>query len=536
MFAKLSTADLTVFLVYMAGVVAIGCRFAKTSSSTQNFIAAGGALPGWVVGMSMLGTYVSSIGFLGNSGKAFGESWSSWVFALSLPISGFLAVKFFVPFYRNSGYLSAYSHFEDRFGHWARLYTLICYLLSQLARVGTILYLVALALAPLTGWDIKTLVVVTGILVTIYTLIGGISAVIWTDVIQTIVLTAGALFCIGLLFTSIPGGPSQLIDLANANGKFDFGSLRLDLESLTMPQPSFWIVLVYGVFINLMNFGIDQNFVQRYFTAKSTREASFSVWLSALLFPVVSAIFFFIGTGIYSYAQSDPEFLQGLRTSVAEGVLMQEGAEASPSAVEAKASELTTADLGDKALPYFIAHRLPAGIAGLLIAAIFAAAMSSMDTSLNSSATVFYVDVYKGAFRPNASERESMNVLRVATFALGVIGTVTALAMLRIKSALDAWWTLQGVFTGGMLGLFLLGLICRRARNAHAIAAILVGILTIVWLSLSTTHFWPESWSSMKNPFHPFLTIVIGTSVIVITGCLGASISNRRGARPKDAV
>ncbi len=524
--SQLRTADLLVLVLYMAGVFGLGCWFSRKSSNTEEFMAAGRSIPGWAVGLSIFGTYVSSIGFLGNTGKAFGGTWNSWVFGLTLPMAALIAVKFFVPLYRNSDAISAYAQLEQRFGPWARTYAVVCFLLSQLARIGTILYLVALALAPLTGWDIKTIILITGLLVTIYTLLGGIEAVIWTDVVQSIVLIAGAILCSVLALTSMPEGPGQLFEVANANDKFSLGSFSLNPETLTMPDPTFWMVLVYGLFINLQNFGINQSFVQRYIAAKSDRDAKFSVWLGAILFPLVSVLFFFIGTGLYSLYHSDPALLQEVRTQVAKTQLVQAGEEVTKSAIAEKAALLSPSDIGDKVLPHFIVRRLPAGLAGLLIAAIFAAAMSSMDTSLNSSATLVLCDVYKPYFRHEPGERESMKVLYASTFMFGVAGTLTALAMIRVKSALDVWWNLQGIFTGGMLGLFLLGLISRRARNPQAITAVAVGIVLILWLSLSRSDIWPASLSDWSNPLHSFMTIVLGTSSIVLVGVLTAQFAS----------
>jgi SSS family solute:Na+ symporter len=528
MTSQLRTTDLIVLIVYMAGVFAMGCWFARKSGKPEGFMAAGRSLPGWAVGLSIFGTYVSSIGFLGNTGKAYGGTWNSWVFGLSLPIAAVIAVRWFIPLYRGSSEVSAYYHLEKRFGPWARTYALICYLMSQLARIGTILYLVALALSPLTGWDIKTIILVTGVLVTAYTLLGGIEAVIWTDVVQSFVLIAGAFLCAGLILAGMPEGSGQLFEIAKENGKFSLGSFSLSPGSFTLPQPTFWIVLLYGVFINIQNFGIDQSFVQRYATAKSDRAAKSSVWLAALLFPVMSALFFFIGTGLFSLYEANPEMLNEIRTQVVVTQLAQDGLTATNDLIAAKAAALTAADVGDKVLPHFIVNKLPIGLAGLLIAAIFAAAMSSMDTSLNSSATLYLCDIHKRYFRPEAGDSESMRILHGATLIVGIAGTLTALAMLRVKSALDAWWNLQGIFTGGMLGLFLLGLISRKARNPHAIISVIVGALLILWLSLSKTGLWPDRISGWANPLHSFMTIILGTSSIVLLGALVGHFADKR--------
>ncbi|MCA9031502.1 MAG: sodium:solute symporter [Planctomycetaceae bacterium] len=518
------TFDLAVLLAYMLGVFGLGCWFSKKSSNTQEFMAAGRSLPGWAVGLSIFGTYVSSIGFLGNAGKAFGGNWNFWVFGLSLPIAAVFAVKYFIPQYRSTDSVSAYSHLETRFGPWARVYALLCYLLAQLSRIGTMLYLVALALAPLTGWDIRVIILVTGVLVTVYTLLGGIEAVIWTDVAQSVVLILGTVLCVVLLLWEMPGGARELINMANANDKFSLGSFDASPGSLVQDAPSFWMVLVYGIFINIQNFGIDQSFVQRYITAKTDGDASRSVIMASVMFPVISILFFFIGTGLFSLYHSETALLDEVKTQVATEKLIQDNVDPTDKAVAEKAATLKDTDIQDKVLPHFIVRKLPSGLAGLLIAAIFAAAMSSMDTSLNSGATLVLTDVYQRLIRPDAGEKESMRVLYGSTLVLGIVGTLTALAMIRVKSALELWWDLQGIFTGGMLGLFLLGMISRRARNSHAVTSVVAGILLILWLSLSKTKIWPEAWAAWANPFQSLMTIVFGTSSIVLIGVLLTSL------------
>jgi len=535
--SQLRTIDLIVLLAYMGGVFGLGCWFARKSGTTQEFMAAGRSLPGWAVGLSIFGTYVSSIGFLGNTGKAYGGTWNSWVFGLSLPIAALIAVRYFVPLYRSSDAISAYSHLERRFGPWARMYALVLYLLSQLARIGSILYLVSLALAPLTGWEMTTIVLVTGALVTIYTLLGGIEAVIWTDVVQSIVLVGGALLCVIVMLIEMPGGPDQLFQIAAENDKFSLGGFSVAPETFTAPDPTFWMVLVYALFINLKNFGIDQSFVQRYVTAKSDRDAKQSVWLGTLLFPVVSALFFFMGTGLFSLYQATPELRDEVRRQAATDQLADEGIAVTEAAISQRALTLDDSQFADKVLPHFIVRKLPIGIAGLLIAAVFAAAMSSVDTSLNSSATLVLCDVYERYINPETTERQSMLVLYGATLVFGVAGTsvAVALALANIESALDVWWILEGIFTGGMLGLFLLGLLSRRAGNPQAIFAAVAGLLIIAWMALSQQDFWPESWSGFANPLHSFMTIVIGTTSIVLIGML-AGLLTAGGQTPSATV
>lgn len=505
--SSLPVLDLVVLCVYIIAVVAFGCWFVRKSSTTSEFMTAGGALPGWAVGLSIFGTYLSSNTFLGVPGKAFGANWNAFVFSLSLPIAAWIAVKYFVPFYRRSSTTSAYENMETRFGPWARTYAASCYLLTQIARMGAIMFGVAIGLRALTGWDLSTIIILTGILVTLYTLLGGIEAVIWTDVTQSIVLMIGALVVLAVLLFDHPDGPVGALQFAADSEKFSLGSFSPDLTTST-----FWMVMLYGLFINLNNFGIDQSYIQRYHTTPSEAAAKRSVMFGALLYVPVSLIFFLIGSLLFSYYHAHPDMLAEVTAQVAA----QTGR---------AAADLSPADIGDKVLPHFMTHALPSGAAGLIIAAIFAAAMSSVDTSLNSSATVILCDFYKRHINPDADEKTSMRVLRISTVAWGLIGTGVALAMIGAASVLDIWWKLSGLFAGGMLGLFLLGLISRKANNAAAITGVITGVLALIWVALSPESSLPEK---LQSPFHVHMAIVVGTLTIFLVGLLVSRFSNSK--------
>jgi SSS family solute:Na+ symporter len=473
--------DLLVVLAYALGITVFGTFFYRRAASPEGFMVARHRLPTWVVGMSIFATYLSSITFLALPGKAYAADWSPWAFSLSLPFAAWVAARWFVPLYRSSADVSAYAYLERRFGLWARLYGATFYLLTQIARVATILFLAALPLEPLTGWNIVLVIVVTGALVTAYTSAGGIEAAIWTDVVQGVILVTGAAVCVVILLAGMPQGPGQLFAIAAENGKFSLGSLALDPYAA-----GFWVVFVYGIFINLQNFGIDQSYVQRYQTSRSLPEARRSVWFGALIYIPVSALFLFIGTALFAYYRAQPELL--------------------PEALRA-------AGAADRVFPHFMVAALPVGLTGLLIAALFSAAQSTITTSINSSATVLLTDFYQRLLRRDAGEREQLLFLRLASIVLGATGTGVALLMISIKSALDAWWTLAGVFSGGMLGLFLLGALSRRAGSVHAAIGMLLGLLALAWATLSRPMGLPYA-----NPFHAFLTTVIGTLVIFWVG------------------
>ena len=524
--AELRTPDIVVLFVYFALLIGAGFYFRKRSGTVEGFTVANRSLPGWVVGLSIFGTYLSSNTFIGVPGQAYGSNWNGFVFSLSLPIAAFISVKWFVPFYRRHAGLSAYEHLETRFGAWARVYAVVCYLLTQVSRVGTIMFGVAVGLHALTGWDIATIIVASGFAVTLYTLMGGIEAVIWTDAIQSIVLTVGAAVVVVLVLTGMPEGAGQAIRLADDVGKFslgDFGSSLAPLEPFG--QSTFWVILAYGIVMNLTNFGIDQNFVQRYHAADSEKAAGRSVWFGSLIYIPVALMFFFIGSILFSYYEVNPEFLAEVKFDKAIEMMQDESPGLTtvwytPGFGWGDQAWMQPNDYADNVLPHFIANQMPVGLAGLLIAALFAAAMSSIDTSLNSSSTIALQDFYRRWFRPDADEAQSLCFLRVMTIVWGIIGTGVALAMMGVQSILDAWWKISGVFAGGMLGLFLLGFISRRATNAGAVTGATVGLLVILWLTFSTGLTGDLEW--LRSPFHAHMTSVIGTLSIFLIG-LGAS-------------
>lgn len=502
--------DWTILTSYFFGTMLIGLYFYRKSRTTEGFTAAGRSVPGWAAGLSILATYLSSISFLALPGKAYATNWNPFVFSLSLPIATWAAVKFFMPYYRRSGDVSAYSNLEHRFGPWARTYASLFFLLTQLARIGAVTYLMAMPMSVLFGWDIRIIIIVTSITVICYAFIGGILAVIWTDAFQAVVLTTGAVVCAIILMFGTQGGPKEMFRIAIEHHKFSLGSFG---GSLT--QSTFWVMLFYGIVMNLQNFGIDQNYVQRYIVAKSDHEARKSVWLGGLLYVPISLLFFFIGTGLFTYYKTHPVELNELKTSVATQAMNRDGITSGSSEynqeLERRRQSLSDTDIGDKVFPYFIGTKLPSGLTGLLIAAIFAAAMSTTASCLNASATLLLTDFYKRYFRKNATDRESMFFLYSSTIIWGILGTIVALLLIRVTSALDAWWTLSGIFGGGMLGLFLLGILCKRAGNIAAISGVILGILLIGVLSV---------FPHQTGDIHVFLIPVLGTATILIAGVL----------------
>jgi SSS family solute:Na+ symporter len=507
---NLPILDISIIAAYLVAMVLVGIYFSGKNKSSNQFTKASGKIPGWAIGISLYATFLSSNTFLGVPGKAFASNWNSFVFSLSMPFAAWIASKYFVPFYRNLGGVSAYTHLEHRFGAWARTYAVICFILTQIARMGTVFFGIALTLQALTGYSMQTIMLITGVCIILYTVLGGMEAIIWTEVIQGVIKTLGAFLMIYLIIRGIPGGISKIIEIGQNGHKFSLGSFSPNLTEST-----FWVVLFYGFFINLNNFGMDQNYVQRYHAAISTKKASKSVWLCVYLYVPASLLFFFIGSCLYAYYQVHPEFIEVVKQHVAGEHL---SSTATAAEIAQMASTLKISDYGDKVMPHFMVTKIPTGLLGLIISAILSAAMSTISSGMNSSATVFSVDIYKRYFKPGITDKQNLLILHLGTVVFGLLGMGTGIAVIGVKSILDTWWKLSGIFAGGVLGLFLLGIVSKASRNTEALTATIIGILVILWMTLSS--LLPEKYAFLRSSFNENMVIVIGTLTIFLVGLL----------------
>ena len=477
------TIDIILLTAYLAGVTIFGCSFyfRKGTQGADGFVSGGGKVPGWAVGLSIFATLVSSISFLALPAKAFAANWNALVFSFAVPLTAIAAAFVFVPLYRNLHSVSAYAFLEERFGPWARLYGSACFLVMQTVRSGVILYLLALLLNTLFGWPIPAIILAVGLATTAYSMLGGVLAVIWTDAVQSLVLIVGTVVCIAVLVFTMPDGIAHAAGRIWTEGKMSLGSFSLS----DWASETFWVTFVYAVFINLQNFGIDQSYTQRYISARSGREAVKSVCLGGFLYLPATFCFVAIGTLLWVYYTATP------------GALPPE-----------------VAKVTDSVFPYFIVHSLPIGVKGLLVAAIVAAAMSTVSTTLNSGATVLMEDWFRRFFPSRATERACVGVLRGSTVLLGLASVAIAFAVIGVESALSAWWMLQSVLSGGMLGLFLLGRLSRKTTSRHAALATVLGIAVVAWVVFG------------QSAIHANLSIVAGTVVLLAAGVL---LGLRRG-------
>lgn len=486
---SLPVLDLIVICAYILGIVFFGAWFYRKSGTLEGFTVGGRNLPGWAIGLSILATYLSSISFLALPGKSYPGTWNAFVFSLTVPIACWVSARYFIPLYRGSLQTTAYEHLESRFGYWARAYCGLALILLQIGRIAVVLYLVSLAMNQLLGWDIVTVILVLGFLTILYTVVGGIEAVIWTDVVQAIVLLGGGLVCAGLLFAKMPGGAGNALSTAWEQDKFSLGSWDFNLAI-----EGFWVVFIFGVVDNLRNFGVDQNFVQRFLAAKSEADARRSLWLGGLLYVPVSALFLLIGTLLFLYYNALSPTPAGFP------------------------------DQGDKVFPFFIVSELPAGLTGLVIAGVMAAGMSTLDSSINVSATVFTVDFYKRFARGTVDDGRLLRVTRWSSVVCGVIGTLCSLAMIQVKTVLDVWWKFSSIFGGAMLGLFLVGIVVSKATSRGALMGAFAGVAVIVWATILPYDQDADGWG--RFPFHPNMIGPISTLVIVGVAWLESKVGS----------
>ena len=484
-----SWIDIAVIVAYLAGTTLFGCSFffRKGSDDARTFMAGGGRLPGWAIALSIFATYVSSISFLALPAKAYLTNWNALVLSFSIPFSAIAAAIWFVPFYRRVTSVSAYSFLEERFGFWARAYASGCFLVMQSVRSGMILFLLALLLKTLLGLSIPAVVLIVGVSTMVYSMMGGLQAVVWTDAIQAIILIGGALLCMLVLGWTLPVGFVSGVAAAFKEGKMSLG----DFSFSDWSSETFWVTIAYGIFLNLQNFGIDQTYTQRYVAAKTEREAVRSMMGGALLYVPVSFVFVVVGTLLWAWVKGSPDVV--------------------PADVLAKS---------DAVFPWFIVNRLPPGVSGLLVAAIIAAAMSTVSSTLNSGATVLLEDYRKRFAKAEVSVPSQMRFLRWATLGLAVFSMAVALGVMNVSSVLTTWWAAQSVLSGGMLGLFLLGAFARRTRAQHAAIATVLGVLTVFWVVFGT------KLTGVPSLLHVNLSIVVGTGTLVVSGVFLSLLPN----------
>jgi len=491
--------DTAIVVVYLSGVALLGVYFSRRQKTTEDYFLAARSVPGWVVAFSILGTICGSATFVGHPGNVFHDNMFLIPAHLVPLVVMLLLARRIVVFYRHNVRMTAYEYLQQRFGYPARAYGAATFLVSRVADVSVTYYFLALATAVLTGWDVTGVILILGAITVLYTLIGGIQAVVWTDVVQGLFLVGGGLLCILLILFGSDAGPSQILTAAWEGGKFEIGRWQWDAT-----QNNQWLLILGSIVAWLQSFCCNQHNVQRYLLARSDREAVRGAVMGAGACVPVWLLFMLLGALLWSYYQFSAEVV--------------------PAEVMA---------VKDRIVPYFVSTHFPAGLKGMVLAALIAAAMSSLDSDLNSLATVVVNDFF-GKLRPRASESLRLLVGRVSVVGLGAASILLALQWTRIDSAslVEFSLTMTMIFTGGILGLFAVGMLFRWTLAGGAYLGILACLLFTAWATLTQVRL-PGSaqpildLGSFNCTLSLWLTGVLG-HLVLVSVALAASLILRR--------
>lgn len=447
--------DYATIIIYLAALLGVGYFFSKREKGTDDYFKGGGRVPWWAAGLSVFATMLSAITFMAIPAKSYATDWTYYLANISLLVLAPFVVKYYLPFYRRLNVASAYEYLEVRFNVAVRIFGSIAFILFQMGRMAVVLFLPAIALSTVSPIDVYTCILIMGVLCIAYTVMGGIEAVIWTDAIQAIILLFGALLSIIIIVANCDGGLTGLIDVAKESGK-----LHMVNWSWSYTVPALWVVVIGNILSNLAPYTSDQSVVQRYLTTSDEKKAAKAIWMNAFVSVPASLLFFGVGSALFVFYKSKPDLL---------------------------VPTLST----DSIYPLFIVKQLPVGIAGLVIAGLFAAAQSTLSSSLNSLSTVIVEDFYK-RFKKNTNDHACLKLARFMTLVMGVFGISSALllATIDVQSLWDVFLKLLGLFGGGLAGLFFLGIFTTRANGQGAlVGAIASAIILFAVQKFTDVHF-----------------------------------------------
>ena len=442
----------TILILYLAGMLGMGIYFMRKEKGANDFFKGGGRIPWWAAGISIYATMLSAITYMTIPAKAYTTDWTYYPMLWMILLVSFPVIKYYLPYFRNLNVTSAYEILEQRFNLFTRMLASTLFCIFMIVRMAIVLYLPSLALTAVTGIDIYLCIVLMGLTTIVYCTMGGVTAVIWGDVVQGLILVFGALFAVVYLAMGTEGGISGCIDIALENDK-----LRLFDWSNSWSQATWWVIILGGLANNLISYTSDQTVIQRYLTTPDQKSAGRSILINGLMSVFVSIAFYMIGTGLYTFYKTHPAELD---------ITMQQS---------------------DTIFPFFMMSQMPAGVAGALIAAIFAATMSTISSNINSVATAFSIDFWK-RFRTSTSDSQLVSVARWASVVSGMVGLLLALFMAtwEIQSFLDFFNEALGLLTSGLGGLFFIAVFMKRVKGYAALIGFITGEVVVFVMSAYT--------------------------------------------------
>ena len=448
------TLNYLILFSYLALMLGVGFWFARRQTSTEEYFLAGRRMPWLVVALSMFASLTSAVTYMGVPGTVYTENTSFVLAAIVSPIVAPFVVYLFYPFYRRLKVTTSYEYIDRRFGASARYAVSVLFLLARVGWLGTVIYVPALTLSVVTGINLTLAILLMGILATTYTVMGGLTAVLWTDVLQFIILMGGAIWVAVELIQSVPGGIGGILEFGSQAGRIKLADWTPSFYELSAP-----IILLSYFFQFMQDYGSDQVTVQRLLAVKTFRGMIKSVVFNSFTDFFIIVLLTFVGLGLFVYFQQHPQEL-------APGIERNE------------------------ILPFYIMAALPQGVSGLVITGIFAAAMSSMDSGINSVTSVVVNDFIKPLRKRLGDDRSDVRLARMCTLALGIFATLVSFVVSYIDDILQAAQTFLGLFSGPVLALFLLGILTRRANFRGWLIGMLLGLSVTLWIQVYTEVHW----------------------------------------------
>lgn len=495
--AAFGVINWVIVAIYLGGMIAVGWWFMQhdAASTTEGYFRGGQKIPGWVAGLSIFATMLSSLTFMGIPARAYRTDISWYIGQLPILIVVPLVICFYLPFFRSLNVTSAYEYLEKRFNLQVRLFASASFILYHIGRIAIVLYLPALALAAVSDIGVIPAILVIGVLCLIYTVMGGITAVVWTDAIQAIVLMCGATLCCVLAAIRADGGIAGVARVAMDDDKL-LQSLQWDSINVDNGTASVWVIFVAFLFNALVPYTSGQDVVQRYVTTKDLPTARRSLWLTMWMSVFGSLIFFLMGTAIYAFYKSHPGDLD------------------------------PTLAGGDSILPFYIMQQLPVGISGVVIAAIFAASQSTISSSLNSIATAWITDVDARLLRPGREDHVYLQSARNVVVLIGTIGIGVAcwMAFTKIDSAFKTFNEIIGLTAGSLGGVFALGVFTKRANGTGALIGAVAGIAVVLTLKFTAA------------PVTGLMYACIGLTTCFVMGYVSSLPGGIRTGEPKSGM
>jgi SSS family transporter len=478
---KLHPLDLSIIAIYMLGVTLVGWYFSRKQRNIRDYFLSDKNVPWWALAGSIVATETSTVTFISVPAFAFaansrgeGGNLTFLQLVIGYLIGRLLIVWLFIPLYFRGELFTVYQILDQRFGGKVKRVAATLFLVTRTIADGVRLFATGLVLVALAGWSDQSAILLIGIVTIAYTYLGGMAAVIWTDLIQLVIYLVGACVAALILLHGIPGGWNAVVELGHQHQKFQLFDFTVSLAR----NYTFWAGIIGGAFLTTATHGTDQLMVQRYLCSRTPRDASAALLSSGVLILAQFVLFLLIGIMLFVFYQKN-------------GTLPE-----------------SVARRPDQIFPHFIVTQLPHGIVGLVIAAIFAAAMSTLSSSLNSLAATAMTDFYRPLFAPQASDEHYLKVSRWLTAGWGVAQIIVAIIAIQMQQrVVDAVLAVASFTNGPILGLFLLTTLTRRVGRVGALAGVCVGIvfMSCIW-----------RWSAVSWQWY----VLLGSTVTFLTGNL----------------